>query len=300
MAFSDLGHLGAGGSSANNQNSLTVATVQAVGAEDLVVVAVSVDNRIAGGGDDLAVRSVTIGGVALTLARQNATDLAAQAGSSVSVWFGQPGALASGVNIVATFQTPVTADASALSSRLYSVTSGNLVTTEGSAAAEARSATPGQLDVATANHSAVRVRAIGCEFDGSQSLIITPSWTAWNEAASAANGTTNEQVLEVESRVLVGTSSPSNPSLGSGCDNASVYVAFQDRWTVLQLQNAMNYAVWYSEDRYLPLSGVVDENTRRSIREFERIWEWPITGQITPQLLAALEAEMARKNIANY
>jgi len=228
MAFSDRGNLGAGGSTANNQANLTVATVLAVNVGDFVVVCVSDDNAATGGGDDNATTGVTIGGVALTKARQNATNLAAQAGASVSVWFGQPGALSSGVNMVATFSSATLSDATALSARCFSVTAPNTVTKEGDNATTSTTATPGSIDVTTANHEVLRIRAIGCEFDSTQTLTVTGSWTAWTEGASAASGTTTEQVIEVEHRIVTGTTSASNPTLGSACDNASVYAAFQE------------------------------------------------------------------------
>jgi hypothetical protein len=228
MAFSDLGNLGAGGNSGNNQATLTVATVSAVNAGDFVAVAVSVDNRQSGGGDDGSTSGVTIGGVALTLARQNATNLAAQAGASVSLWYGQPGALSSGVNIIATFTNATTSDATALSARRFSVATGARVSEAGDNATTSTTATPGSLDVTTANREFLRIRAIGCEWDSTQTLTVTGSWQAWTEGASAASLTTTEQVIEVEHRILTATGSASNPTLSSACDNASVYAAFEE------------------------------------------------------------------------
>jgi hypothetical protein len=239
VAFSDLGNLGAGGNTGANQASLTVATVQGINADDFIVIAVSVDNRISGGGDDLSVSGVTVGGTALTKARQNATNLAAQAGASVSLWFGQPGAKTSGVNIVATFTTNTTSDASALSSRRFSVAAGSTVSKDGDNATTSTTATPGSLDVTTANAERLRIRAIGCEFDSTQTLTVTGSWTAWTEAASAASGTITEQVIEVEHRILTATGSASNPSLGSACDNASVYAAFVEIFADTLMGQAM-------------------------------------------------------------
>lgn len=228
MAFGDLGNLGAGGSTGNNQASLTVATAQAVGARDFVAIAVTVDNRTTGGGDLSDVTGVTIGGVALTLSRQNATNLAAQAGAAVSLWYGQPGALSSGVNMVATFNNATTSDASALSSRLFSVTAGAAVTEDGDNATTSTTTNPGSLDVTTANAERLRIRAIGCEFDSTQALTVTGSWTAWTEGASAASGTTTEQVIEVEHRIVTAANSASAPTLGSACDAASVMAAFKE------------------------------------------------------------------------
>jgi hypothetical protein len=228
MAFADLGNLGAGGNTNPNQATLTVATVSAVNAGDFVLVAVTVDNRVTGGGDDLSVSGVTIGGVALTKARQNATNLAAQAGASVSLWYGQPGALSSGVNIVATFTDSTTSDAQALTSRRFSVAAGSVVTKAGDNAGTSTTTNPGSLDVTLANREFLRVRAIGCEFDTTQTLTVTGSWSAWTEAGSAASGTIAEQVIEVEHRIVTGTNGASAPTLGSACDNASVYAAFEE------------------------------------------------------------------------
>jgi len=228
MAFSDLGNLGAGGSTANNQATLTVATAQAVGATDFVAIAVTVDNRTTGGGDLSDVTGVTIGGVSLTLSRQNATNVAAQAGAAVSLWYGKPGALSSGVNMVATFNNATTSDASALSSRLFSVTAGAAVSEDGDNATTSTTTNPGSLDVTTANAERLRIRAIGCEFDSTQALTVTGSWTAWTEGASAASGTTTEQVIEVEHRIVTAANSASAPTLGSACDAASVMAAFKE------------------------------------------------------------------------
>src|SRR5262245_52847201 len=228
MAFSDQGNLGAGGSTANNQATLTVATASAVNAGDFVVVCVADDNAASGGGDDNATTGVTIGGVALTKSRQNATNLAAQAGSSVSMWYGQPGALSSGVNMVATFSNATLSDATALSARRFSVETGGIIGEDGNNATTSATATPGSIDVTTANAERLRIRAIGCEFDSTQTLTVTGSWTAWTEGASAASGTTTEQVIEVEHRIVTAANSASAPTLGSACDAASVMAAFKE------------------------------------------------------------------------
>jgi len=232
MAFTDLGNLGAGGSTANNQATLTVATVSAVNAGEFVVVCVADDNvGTTNNVDDNATTGVTIGGVALTKSRQNAIVVggATQSGSSVSLWYGIPGALSSGVNMVATFSNATLSDATALTSRRFSVGTSNSVAEDGDNATTAAAATnPGSLDVTTANAERLRIRAIGCEFGSTQALTVTGSWTAWTEGASAASGTTTEQVIEVEHRIVTGTTSASTPTLGSACDNASVYSAFAE------------------------------------------------------------------------
>lgn len=228
MSFGDGGQIASGGSTANNQTNLTVATTAAVSAGDLVVVAVTVDNQNATGGDQGDVSGVTIGGVGLTKGRQNAQAIAAQTGAAVSLWYGQPGALSSGVNIIATFANATTSDASALSARKFTVPSGATITLAGTNATTGTTTNPGSLDFTGANVAHLRIRAIGCEFDSTQALTVTGSWTAWTEGASSASGTTTEQVIEVEHRIVTGTTGASAPTLGSACDSASVYLAFTE------------------------------------------------------------------------
>lgn len=228
MSFSDGGNIASGASTANNQANLTVATTVAVSAGDLVVVAVVVDNQNATGGDQGDVSGVTIGGVALTKGRQTSPALTAQTAVATSLWYGQPGAISSGQNIIATFANAATSDASALSARKFTVPSGATVTLAGTNATTSTTTNPGSLDFTGANVAHLRIRAIGCEFDTTQALTVTGSWTAWTEAGSAATGTATEAVIEVEHRIVTGTTGASAPTLGSACDSSSVYLAFTE------------------------------------------------------------------------
>lgn len=226
MAFGDGGQIVSGGSSGNNQTTLSVNTTAAVNAGEFVAIGVTVDNRTTGGGDLSDVTGVTIGGVALTLARQNAGNVAAQAGSAASLWVGQPGAIASGSAVVATFNNATTSDASGMSGRKFTVGAGNSVSKVGDNANSGTTTSPGSLDVTGANVEHLRIRVIGCEFDSTQALTVTTNWTGWTEGASAASGGATEQVTEIESRIVTGTNGASAPTLGTACDHASVYAAF--------------------------------------------------------------------------
>lgn len=230
MAFGDGGQIVSGASTANNQTALTVATSAAVNVGEIAVVLVCVDNISTGGGDTLEVSGVTIGGRAMTKVRQNSTNVAAQAGSSVSIWIHQVTGsnIASASNVVASFTNSGTSDASAMTGRKFTVASGNLYDIVGTNATTSTTTTPGSLDVTGANVEHLRIRAIGCEFDTTQALTVTASWTAFTEAGSAATGTITEQVIEGEFRIVTGTNGASNPTLGSACDSASVYVALRE------------------------------------------------------------------------
>ena len=229
MSFADVGNLGAGGSTGNNQTALTVATVLALAAGDLACVAVTVDNQNATGGDQLDCSGVTIGGVAMTKARQNAQAVAAQTGAAVSLWFlNVKSTIASGANIVASFTTATTSDATALSARKYSKAAGMDAELQGTSAGVSTTTAPPSLDVTTENAEMLRIRACGCEYDSTLTMTPTGSWTAWTEGASAASGTIIEQVIEVEHRIVTGTNGASAPTLSAACDAASVYAAFKE------------------------------------------------------------------------
>ena len=136
MAFTDLGSLGATGSSANNQTQLDLSINAPIAVGDFVVICVATDNILNIGGDDNAVTSVTLGTAAgsqvLSKAVQVANDLGGQLGASSSVWYGVANsALASGSTIRAVFGSTILVDASGITSRKFSVAAGNTVKMEG-------------------------------------------------------------------------------------------------------------------------------------------------------------------------
>ena len=153
MAFTDLGSLGATGATTNNQTQLDLATSAAIAIGDFIVVVVAADN-IANGGDDNACSGVTlgVGGQALTKRIQIANALAAQAGASVSIWYGQAtAALGSGGTIRATFGSATLVDASAMTARKFSVAAGMAVDVAGTPGTLVgnTAADPGSLNVTT-------------------------------------------------------------------------------------------------------------------------------------------------------
>lgn len=245
MAITDLGMMGTVGNTTANQNNLvcTTSTAGAV-AGNLVICCVSVDNRVSGGGDDLSVSGVTdSGGNTWTKARQNATNLAAQAGTSVSVWYSIFSTTTNtSSTVTAAFTTNTTSDAQCMAVRKFAWSRGS-PTLVGTAATTSSSGNPGSLDVTTTNAEHLRIRAIGCEYDSTQTLTVTSGgWAAFTEAASASSGTTAEQVLEVEWIITSGTNVTSGPTLASSCDNSSVYVAFiegDNRGSIRPFNNVM-------------------------------------------------------------
>lgn len=66
------------------------------------------------------------------------------------------------------------------------------------------------------------------------------------------------------------------------------------------LQRALNHACWYVEQYHILVTGEIDDETVRSIVEFQRIFDLPQTGTIDDAQMAMLEDEMVRKNITDY
>jgi hypothetical protein len=162
-------------------------------------------------------------------ARQHAQAVTAQTGAAASLWFlNVLSTIASGSNIVATFGTAASADATALSSRKFSKAAGNIASKVGDNAGVSTTTAAGSLDVTTENLEHLRIRATGCEYDSTLTPTPTASWTSWTEGASAATGTTTEAVIEVEHRIVTGTNGASAPTLSAACDSASVYAAFKE------------------------------------------------------------------------
>jgi hypothetical protein len=232
MAFGDINFIGAAGNSTDDQASLTITTIADIAVGSLVVVVVGVDNRATGGGDDSATSGVTIGGHVATKARQNASNLAAQAGASCSMWWWvSDAAVPSGSSIVATFTTNTTSDASAILARQFSFAGGNTIVVENTNALANDAADPGSLDAATSNIECLRIRAIAGEASAALGdFVVTSGWTDWGSANSAASGTTSEIAVRAESIISTGTGAASDPSWGA-FDNASVYVAFRENPT---------------------------------------------------------------------
>jgi hypothetical protein len=231
MAFTDLGSLGATGSTANNQVSLALTTAAAAAVGELVVVVVADDNR-ASGGDDLAVTSVQNSGTANTWVKaiQIANAVAAQGGASCSIWYTVvTSAIASGATITATFGDAAASDASGMTARHFSLSGGNAVAIEGAPGTLVNNtgADPGSLNVTTSNIACLRIRGLAVQVGNNTSLTPTSTWTAWANGNSATTGTTGEMCARAESLISTGTGAASDPTYVSAI-YASAYVAFKE------------------------------------------------------------------------
>jgi hypothetical protein len=231
MAFTDLGSLGATGSTANNQASLALTTAAAAAIGELVIVVVAVDNR-ASGGDDLAVTAVQNSGTANTWVKaiQVANAVAAQGGASCSIWYTiVTSAIASGATITATFGDAAASDASGMTARHFSLSGGNAVAIEGTPGTLLgnSAADPGSLNVTTSNIACLRVRGIASQVGNNTNLTPTSTWTAWANGNSATTGTTGEMCARAESLISTGTGAASDPTYVSAI-YASAYVAFKE------------------------------------------------------------------------
>lgn len=230
MAFTDLGSLGATGSTANNQGSLALTTAAACAVGELVVVVVAVDNP--GNGGDGGVSAVQNSGTANTWTKaiqiQNA--VAAQGGASCSIWYTVvTTAISSGATITATFQDANASDASGLTARHFSMAAGNTVAIEGTPGTLLgnTAADPGSLNVTTANIACLRIRGIASQVGNNTSLTPTSTWTAWANGNSATTGTTGEMCARAESLISTATGAASDPTYVSAI-YASAYVAFKE------------------------------------------------------------------------
>ncbi len=229
MAFADLGTLGATGNTANNQATTSLVLINSIVSGDLVVVVFGVDNRVTGGGDDLAMASVTCGSNNLIKARQNASNLAAQAGASCSIWYAVCSyAVASGEAIIGTPTSAATSDATAVTGRRFSVAKSSDAIVTSTGATQNDASDPGTLTVTTTNEAHLRVRGIAGETSAAAGgLTVTTSWLDWDDGNSNATGTVAEIAVRCESIITTSTTGASDPTW-SACDNASVYVTFRE------------------------------------------------------------------------
>jgi hypothetical protein len=230
MAFADLGSLAVGGSTANNQTSLSVTTTQAANAGDLIVVVAGVDNSGAAADSDNAEinnMAATAGGGTWTKAKgwTNSQGVA-QTGAHVSIWYNVlTASMPSGTTIATYFANQATSDASAMVARRFSVSgtvsvgATNQVSDDG--------IDPSALDCTTANRPALRVRGIASETGVATVLTATSTWTAWGEGQSATAGGVTEISARAEHLISTGTGASSNPTFVAA-DSASAYVAFYE------------------------------------------------------------------------
>ncbi len=229
MAFSDLGSLGATGSTAANQSTLVLTTTATAAVGELVVVVIADDNRItdASDNDDVSVSSVadSAGNAWVKALGWGNLQTATQAGASVNLWYSViTTQLSSGGTITVTFADAALSDATGMTARHFSKST-SYVAVAGSNVGATDAADPASLDAVTPNVACLRIRGIAGEVGNNTSLTPTGSWTAWANGNSATSGTTAEMCARAEHIISTATGAASNPTWVS-CDNASVYIAF--------------------------------------------------------------------------
>lgn len=234
MAFSDLGSLGATGSTANNQATLVLTTSAAASAGELVVLVIADDNAQTStpDGDGHEVSSVTDNSSGGPNLWNRATGYAneqgvAQAGAAVQIWYSVLDfAISNGGTITITFSNATNSDATGVTARHFSF-SGTQVAIENVNVRADDAADPGSLDCTTTNSACLRIRGIAGEVGNNTSLTGTASWTVWDNGNSATSGTTAEMCARAEHIISTATGAASDPTWVS-CDNASAYVAFKE------------------------------------------------------------------------
>lgn len=234
MAFSDLGSLGATGSSGNNQATLALTTSASASAGELVVLVIGDDNidnfttstwphdgqevaSISDSGSNSWHRAMcnTIGGGS------------AQGGAALQIWYSILSSnIANGGTITITFTNSTLSDATAVTARHFSF-SGTQVAIENVNSLWNSASDPGSLDCVTPNASFLRIRGIAGEVGNNTSLTVTTNWTGWANGNSATSGTTAEICARAEHHISSGTGDASDPTWVS-CDNASAYVVFKE------------------------------------------------------------------------
>lgn len=230
--FTEVGSLGATGSTSNNQASLALTIGAAAALGSLVVVVVADNNNATVDGADAIVSSMTDNSAGGPNTWTSAgsfcnSQAAAAAGAAVQIFYSVlTNALANGDTITATFANQGNSDASGMTARNFSFTAGgNLhrVTSTGTLADDG--ADPGSLNLTTINTEMLRIRGIAGEVGNDTSLTPTSGWVAWANGNSAVTGTTAEMCARAEHHISTGTGDASDPGWVN-CDNASLYVAF--------------------------------------------------------------------------
>lgn len=235
MAIADKGSIGANGSTANNQSSLTLTTATTnIAAGDAVVLVIAYDNNRTTDGADDQVSSISDGSANVYNklgSYANSVGGVAQDGASCEIWLcNATVARNTGSTITINFLNATTKDATAVTGRCFTKGAGKNLALEGTNSPSTLSndaADPGALDYTSANIECLRVRGIAAEVGNNTNLTPTASWTAWANGNSATTGTTGEQCARAEHRVLTGTSSSSNPTYVAA-DCASLYVALKE------------------------------------------------------------------------
>lgn len=233
MAFSDGGSIGANGSSANNQSTLTLAVSQQCNVGELVVLVIADDNSGSGAdADGSEVSSVAAGTNTFSKAKGWANNnAAAQAGAAVQIWYSVlTQQINNGANITITFANATLSDATGVTGRKFT-TSGGTISVGATNQLSNDAADPGSLDATTSNREALRIRGIAAEVGNNTNLTATTNWTAWANGNSATTGTTAEMCARAEHRIFTGTGSASDPTYVSA-DCASAYVAFYEDFTL--------------------------------------------------------------------
>ncbi len=231
MTIASKGFLNTSLNTGNNQASTihqTATTIVAPG--NLAIIIMAVDNNATTDGDEDAVTSVSDGlGNTWSKAGEFCNSQgAAQAGSTVSVWYTRATVqIPTGTNITFNFSNNTSRDESCSTAWCFTcngdISIPETPTTEGADAVDV-----GSLDVTTANAQRLRVRAIASELNDQTQMTATGGGWALFSVFRSANVATAQSVRG-EWLISTGTGAASNPTLAvTTGDSASVYIAFAE------------------------------------------------------------------------
>lgn len=245
--FNPVANLGVFGQRVADSASITLTTIAAASAGNLVVVTVGCDNNGTGDADYSEISGVTINGETATKAVEYTNGQgAAQGGATVSIWWKVlAGAAAQGSSIVASFTTPATnGDVNIIAARAFTVAAGKTVSVAATNQAATDGAAAPSLDATTTNIECLRVRATAFEGNSAgaagasgQAILATNNkWSLWWSPGNFCGTEQTVLALATESTISTGTGDASQFVTGlTTSDNASAYVAFKATTSATQL-----------------------------------------------------------------
>ena len=232
MAWANLNTLGSTSDKTANQASTTITMgLAAVEAGNVIVLIIAVDNNATTDTDEGAVTSITDTQLNTYSKAKEFTNGqgSAQAGATCSIWYSLITTTipqTTGV-ITVNFNNSTSRDASAISTREFSIGAGNVVTVEASNTLANDAADPGSLDTTTSNAAFLRIRGIASETNDTTALTVTTNWTAMTGANTSGNPTASNMGVRGEFRISTGTTDASDPGYVTA-DHASCYVALKE------------------------------------------------------------------------
>lgn len=228
MAWASVGVTGSATSTTGGTTlALTTAATAEVG--NVVLLLIAKDNAASADGNTSEVTGVADdSGNTWALLREfcNAQG-AAGAGATVSVWYTKvTSEITATEAITATFSGSITSKA--MVAWEFTVTSGAVITVEGSGDLANDAADPGSIAISSlSSQEYLFVRAIASESSAGTLITVTSSYTTFGRFVANSGTSATSMGIRGEFRILTGTGDTSDPTLFSA-DHASTYIALKE------------------------------------------------------------------------